>query len=145
MNKNRGAAIIPYKESLIVIKRIKGNGENKKIYYTIPGGVQEKGETIEETTIREIEEELGIEVKLTDKCYEIKNQNRKEYFFVAKYKSGQVGTGKGEEMSNIDYEKYGEYIPEMIKREDIKNIELLPREIKEIILKNINEIFDENI
>ncbi len=46
MSKNRGSAIIDYENGIILIKRIKGYGQNKKIYYTIPGGWQEE-ETIE--------------------------------------------------------------------------------------------------
>lgn len=144
MKKNRASAIIPYEEGLIVIKRIKENNEYKEEYYTIPGGGQEEGETIEEATLREIREELGIDIELTDKCYEIESQGRRQYFFVAKYKSGKIGTGIGEEMTNINYEKYGAYIPEIIPIDEIKNIKLLPEEIKSIIISNINEIFKDN-
>lgn len=34
MSKNRGSAIIDYENGIILIKRIKGYGQNKKIYYT---------------------------------------------------------------------------------------------------------------
>ena len=132
MSKNRASAIIPYNDGLVVIKRIKGKGEEKEEYYTIPGGGQEELETIQEATIREIREELGIEIKLTNKCYD---------FFVAEYKSGEIGSGKGDEMTNIDYEKYGAYIPEVIKKEEIENIRLLPDEIKRIIISDFNKIF----
>lgn len=141
MSKNRASAIIPYNDGLIVIKRIKGNGENKEEYYTIPGGGQEEGETIEQATIREIQEELGIEIELTNKCYELEKQGRKQYFFIAEYKLGKIGSGKGEEMTNIDYENYGAYIPEIIKKEEIQNIRLLPEEIKNIIISDFNIIF----
>lgn len=141
MSKNRASAIIPYQNGLVVIKRIKGKGAEKEEYYTIPGGGQEEGETIEEATIREIREELGIEIELTDKCYELESQGRKQYFFVAEYKSGKIGSGKGDEMTNIDYEKYGAYIPEIIKKEEISQIRLLPEEIKNKILSDFNMIF----
>lgn len=136
MSKNRASAIIQYKDGLIVIKRIKFNNGSKEEYYTIPGGGQEEGESIEEATLREIREELGIEVELTDKCYEIESQGRKQYFFVAKYKSGKFGSGTGEEMTNTNYEKYGMYIPEIIPLDEIKHIRLLPKEIKDIILSD---------
>ena len=80
MNKIRGSAIINYDKGIILIKRIKGYGQNKEIYYTVPGGGQEKGETIEETTKREIKEELGIDIVLTDKYYEKESQERKHFF-----------------------------------------------------------------
>ncbi|MBE5813495.1 MAG: NUDIX domain-containing protein [Clostridiales bacterium] len=139
MKKNRASAIIPYDNGLILIKRIKGNKEE---YYTIPGGGQEEGESIEEATLREVREELGIEVELTDKFYELESQGRKQYFFVANYESGEIGSGNGEEMTNINYEKYGAYIPEIIPVEEIKNIKLLPQEIKEIIIADFYRIFN---
>ena len=140
MKKNRASAIIPYEDGLIVIKRIKGDNENREEYYTIPGGGQEEGESIEEATLREIREELGIEVELTDKCYELESQGRKQYFFIAKYKSGEIGSGNGEEMIDINYEKYGLYIPEIIALDKIKHIKLLPKEIKDIIISDFNDI-----
>lgn len=140
MKKDRGSAIIPYRGGLICIKRIKGHNEEKEEYYTIPGGGQEEGETIQETTLREIKEELGIEIELTEKCYELESQGRKQYFFVARYKSGKIGTGKGEEMTNTDYEKHGAYIPTIIKSQEIKDIKLLPEEIKNIIIADLEEI-----
>lgn len=139
--KNRASAIIPYNGGLVVIKRVKGKGEEKEEYYTIPGGGQEEGETIQEATIREIQEELGIEINLTDTCYELETQGRKQYFFVAEYKSGEMGSGKGDEMTNIDYEKYGAYIPEVVRKEEIENIRLLPEEIKNIIISDFDKIF----
>lgn len=141
MKKNRASAIIPYEEGLILVKRVKGYGKEKEEYFTIPGGGQEEGETIEEATLREIKEELGIEIELSNKCYELESQDRKQYFFVAKYKCGEIGSGKGEEMTNINYEKYGLYIPAIIKKEEIKNIKLRPEQIKNIILEDLNYIF----
>ena len=39
------------------------NGVRRK-YYAIPGGHKEDGETLEETVIRELNEELGIEIEV---------------------------------------------------------------------------------
>lgn len=141
MKKDRASAIIQYDNGMIVIKRIKGYDKNKEEYYTIPGGGREEGETIEEATIREIKEELGIDINLTDKCYEIQSQDRKQYFYIAEYKAGKIGSGQGEEMTNVDYEKYGRYISEIVPINEISKINLLPDEIKNIIVSNLNEIF----
>ena len=142
MKKDRASAIIPYNGGIICIQRIKGKEDSKEEYYTIPGGGREEGESIKEATLREIREELGIEIELTNRCYELESQDRKQYFFIAKYKSGKVGTGKGEEMTNINYERYGAYIPKIVAKKDIKNINLLPNEIKNIILKDLDLIFE---
>ena len=54
---DRGAAIIAQGDKIILMRRERGFGKNKQIYYTIPGGGREEGEKIEETAIREIKEE----------------------------------------------------------------------------------------
>jgi len=137
----RCSAIVPYNDGIIVIQRIKGKGREKREYYTIPGGAKEEGETIKEATIREVKEELGIDIELTNIVYMFDANDQTQYFYVARYVDGEIGTGQGEEMTNIDYEKYGEYNPMVIKKEDIKNINLLPLQIKEIILRDMERIF----
>ena len=62
----------------------------------------------------------------------------KEYFFLCKYVDGEFGTGDGEEFSNNpEYQDSGEYIPEIIKREKIEDITLLPLEIKEKFVQDL--------
>ena len=109
-------------------------------YYTIPGGGLEEGETEEEGTKREIKEEFGIEVKIVKKLYEMKSTkfNQKEIFYLCEYISGKFGTGQGPEFSNDPkYKDSGKYIPELVEKENIKNINLLPPEIKEKIITDI--------
>ena len=109
-------------------------------YYTIPGGGLEEGETEEEGTKREIKEEFGIEVRIVKKLYEMKSTkfNQKELYYLCEYISGKFGTGQGPEFSNDPkYKDSGKYIPELVEKENIKNINLLPPEIKEKIITDI--------
>ena len=109
-------------------------------YYTIPGGGLEEGETEEEGTKREIKEEFGIEVRIVKKLYEMKSTkfNQKELYYLCEYVSGKFGTGQGPEFSNDPkYKDSGKYIPELVEKENIKNINLLPLEIKKKIIKYI--------
>ena len=109
-------------------------------YYTIPGGGLEEGETEEEGTKREIKEEFGIEVRIVKKLYEMKSTkfNQKELYYLCEYVSGKFGTGQGPEFSNDPkYKDSGKYIPELVEKENIKNINLLPPEIKEKIITDI--------
>ena len=111
-------------------------------YYTFPGGHLEEGETLEEGVIREIKEEFGINVKVVRKLYELENDrvNMKEYFFFCEYIDGEFGTGDGEEFSsNPEYKDSGEYIPEIVKRENIPGLILLPLEIKEKFVQDLQE------
>ena len=111
-------------------------------YYTFPGGGLEEGETLEEGTIREIKEEFGIDVKVVKKLYELESKrfNQKEYFFLCEYVSGKFGTGQGPEFSNNPkYIDSGKYLPEIIKKEEIKNIPLLPPEIKDKLIMDLEK------
>ena len=64
--------------------------------------------------------------------------DQKEYFFLCEYIDGEFGTGTGPEFSNDPkYKDSGKYIPEIVKREEVKNLLLLPQEIKEDFVKDI--------
>ena len=133
----RAAAIIFIDNKLITIYREKNvDGELKK-YYVIPGGKVEDGETIEYATKREILEEVGINIELTDKYFYLEKENSEEYFYISNYISGTIGTGTGPEFTDRDIQKYGTYEIKLVPKEEIKNINLLPPEVKEYILQNI--------
>ena len=143
MERTRVAGIIFMDGGIALMHRV-GVLKRKDIqeYYTFPGGGLEEGESLEEGTIREIKEEFGIEVKVVKKLYEMESEkfNQKEYFFLCEYVSGKFGTGEGSEFSNNPkYVDSGKYLPEIIKVEDIKNIPLLPPEIKEKLVRDIEE------
>ena len=109
-------------------------------YYTLPGGGLEEGETLEEGTKREIKEEFGIDVELVKKLYEITSEkfNQKEIFYLCKYVSGTFGTGEGPEFSgDPKYIESGKYLPELIDIENLEKINLMPPEIKNRIIEDI--------
>lgn len=143
MERIRGAGIIKIDDGIAFIHRVDVKKQKKhQNYYTIPGGGIEENETPEEGTIREIKEELGINVKIVEKIYEtyIEKFNQKEIYYLCEYIDGEFGTGKGPEFTyNPLYEDCGKYIPEIIKKEEIEKIFLLPQEVKEMIIKNIKE------
>lgn len=139
----RVAGIVPIKDGFVFMHR-KNVIRNKDYqeYYTFPGGHLEEGETLEEGVIREIKEEFGIHVKVIRKLYTLENNklNMKEYFFLCEYIEGEFGIGEGEEFSNNPaYKDSGEYIPEIVKKENISDLILLPLEIKEQFLKDLRE------
>lgn len=139
----RVAGIVPMNGGFVLMHR-KNVIRNKDYqeYYTFPGGHLEEGETLEEGVIREIKEEFGINVKVEKKLYELENSrvNMKEYFFLCEYVDGEFGTGDGEEFSNNpEYKDLGEYIPEIVKRENISNLIVLPLEIKEKFVQDLQK------
>ncbi len=141
MKRTRVAGIIPMQGGFALMHRI-GVIKRKDYqeYYTFPGGGLEEGETEEEGAIREIKEELGINVKIVKKMYEMESEKfqQKEIFYLCEYIDGEFGTGDGPEFSNDPkYIDSGKYIPEIVKKEQLENILLLPLEIKEKFLKEM--------
>lgn len=143
MKRTRVAGIVPMEDGFAfmhragVLKR-----RDYQEYYTFPGGGLEEGETPEEGVIREIKEEFGINVKVIKKLYEIESKkfDQKELFYLCEYVDGEFGTGDGPEFNNDPkYIDSGKYIPEIIKRENIKDLLLLPKEIKELFLEDIEK------
>ena len=65
---------------------------------------------------------------------------QKEYFFLCKYLGGEFGTGTGPEFgNNPEYTTNGNYTPEIIKREDIAKVILLPPEIRDRFIIDLEE------
>lgn len=143
MKRTRVAAIIPMKDGFALMhrKNVKKRRDYQE-YYTFPGGGLEEGETLEEGCMREIKEEFGIDVKVVKKLYEMESEkfHQKEIFYLCEYVGGEFGTGDGPEFNNDPkYIDSGEFLPEIIKREEIENLLLLPTEIKEKMMEDIKK------
>ena len=143
METSRVEGIVPIEDWFDFMHRVGFlNRHDYQEYYTFPGGHLEDGESLEEGTIREIKEEFGINVKIVKKLYETYSErfNRKEYFFLCEYVDGKFGTGDGPEFSNdIDYANCGKYIPEIVKRDEIEKILLLPINIRNRFIEDLKK------
>lgn len=144
IERTRVAGIVPmdggfaFMHRKDVIKR-----KDYQEYYTFPGGGLEEGETPEEGTIREIKEEFGINVKIVRKLYETYSEkfNQREIFYLCEYINGEFGTGDGPEFNNDPkYADSGKYIPEIVNKEHIKDILLLPTEIRDLFVEDIESL-----
>ena len=141
MERIRLAGIVPMGEGFALMHRkdVLKNPDRQE-YYVFPGGGREGEETFEAGTIREIKEEFGIEVKIVKKVYEEYSEvfNQRTIYYLCEYLSGEFGTGTGPEFSNNPkYKDSGKYIPEIVNRDEIENIPLMPPDIKEKFVKDI--------
>ena len=110
MKRIRLAGIIPMEDGFALMHRkdVLKNPDQTE-YYVFPGGGQEENETYQ-TTI----------------------------YYLCEYVSGIFGTGTGPEFSNDPkYIDSGKYIPEIVKRQDIEKIPLMPPDIKEKFMLDI--------
>lgn len=116
-------AIIFKDNKVVLIYRKKNNQE----YYVFPGGKVEDGETNEECVIREIKEELGIDIKPIKYIYEVKDPDFIQHFFLCEWVSGVMGTGDKEEY-DVN-RKGGVQIPMLIDLKSLKKLNIVSPEI----------------
>lgn len=123
-------------EAIYSMKREKKRNGKLEMYYTFPGGHIDVGESPEQAVIREVKEELGIEVRIQKQLghFYFEDIGREEIFFLCEHISGTVGTGKGEEWQNTD-DRYGTYELVTLKVEELKAYPLVPEVVKEMLLQ----------
>ena len=86
--RNRGAAVIIEEDKVAVIKR----NRNGKEYYVFPGGGIEVDESPEQATIREVFEELGVQIVITEHLGVVQFHGM-QYYFLAKIVGGSIRNG----------------------------------------------------
>jgi 8-oxo-dGTP pyrophosphatase MutT (NUDIX family) len=125
-------------KSVILIHRIK----NWKEYRVLPWGWIEEGEKPEDTLYREISEELwNIEIKWRGFISKIKvniwDVLNYEHIYLWEYIRWDINS-----WSWVEYTKRSNsnnyYNPELIKRDDVKNKDILPEETKKLIIDTLN-------
>lgn len=86
------AAIICKKGKFLICQRPKG--KNCELLWEFPGGKIEPGETGKQCIVREIQEELGVTLrvlrKLTDVVYEYPDRTVHLHFYVTEIESGAL-------------------------------------------------------
>lgn len=100
-------AIIIKDNKLLVFFRRKLKDNKYITYYAIPGGHVEDGETIEDTVIRELKEEMNLDIKLIDYLGKIEIYNQIEHYYYAKIIGGELKFG-GEELERNSFDNYYE-------------------------------------
>ena len=140
MNERAGAIIIK-DNKILLIRRIKKDwlvphslGEGGGEYWVFPGGGVEAGETPEQAMVREIQEELSLDVTEYKLLFEMFNDftmnekypPRHEYYYLVTGFTGEVRLGgeEAERMSDAD-----QYYPTWVPLVQIKEMTNLKPEI----------------
>lgn len=126
----RAGIVITKNEKILLFKRQRF-GSN---FYIVPGGRQDNlKDNLKKTAIRELNEELGLEVVLGNaKPIKLKSLDREECYFFAKSFSGEPRLG-GEELERNKADNT--YVFEWVDIKKLDKINLLPVELKEKLIK----------
>lgn len=128
MEKTARAIIIENNKLLVFFRRKKKEGKEIS-YYAIPGGHVEVGERLEDTVIRELKEELNLDIEILSYVGRLDVDNREEYYYYAKVVGGELKFG-GEELERNSDENYYEvrWLPiSELDNSKIKAIDLIKK------------------
>ena len=95
-------------------------------YFVFPGGQKEKDESMQQTVIREAEEELGLFVSVDRLIAIIIYQNIPQYYYLVTAISGQFGTGHGPEMIGAYPVESGTCHPVWLPVQSLRNYDVRP-------------------
>ena len=132
---SRAAAIILHGNEIALIKRRRDG----RLYYVFPGGQIEEEETPEQTTIREVEEELGLKVDIERLLIKVALHSKLQYYFLARIRGGKFGTGSGPEMQGLYPPERGSYRPVWMPVSNVLKENVVPREVAEIVFRSTRE------
>jgi len=129
--RKRSGVVIVQNGQVALIERVR----NGRVYYVVPGGNMEPGETPEETAVREAYEELGLRVRLEWRAATITYRDSIQYYFVASITGGDFGKGIGPEMLGQYPPERGTYRAVWLPVQDLSRREVMPRSIAEALIR----------
>jgi 8-oxo-dGTP pyrophosphatase MutT (NUDIX family) len=105
-------------------------------YFSFPGGGVDEGESYEQAAVREMEEELGLQVKVIRKIADVLFNGKPQYYFLVERIGGEFGTGSGEEYGSYD-PAYGTYQPVWMPLDEILAHNVVPRPLAELVSRSV--------
>jgi 8-oxo-dGTP diphosphatase len=128
--KARAAVILIENDKIALIERHR-SGQH---YLVFPGGKIEAGEIPAGAAYREIKEELGLDVEISQMVAEVWYEETPQYYFLGRIIGGQFGTGTGNEMNALPESKKGSHLPIWVAVEEILTRPVLPKLVAEFVL-----------
>lgn len=86
MDRPRACAAILHDDQILMVL----HKTAERTYWTLPGGGWEAGETIEQTAVREVKEETGLDVKIMKLLFEEEYVGGTSYCYLAELIGGRT-------------------------------------------------------
>jgi len=126
MKANVRVSGIIFKEKKVVL--VKHENKYNGVYYLLPGGGLERDETIEECVIREVKEEIGLDVKIKSLAYYEDVVSDDDHTLHLIFRCEIIG-GK---IENLDPDKKVKDIVFM-NEEEFKKVKFFPEKLKKTL------------
>jgi len=130
MMRIRAVALLIQNDSIAVMERHRAG----RHYFTFPGGGVDAGETSEQAVVREVEEELGLQVRVIRLAIAVWFHGNRQDYFLVEQTGGTFGTGTGEEFGAYD-PMHGTYHPMWMPLSDLLSNPVLPDSVAALVQK----------
>lgn len=132
ITRPRVAAILIENHQIAMIERQRA----EKLFYVFPGGHVESGETLEQALVREVKEELGLDVAVGGCIAESTYKNRPHFYYLVHRKGGVFGSGTGKELTRLPTDEHGSVKPCWLPVDRLSDFLVYPALMVELILKS---------
>lgn len=125
-------AIVFVDGKLLTFFRRKRKGDKLIEYYAIPGGGVEEGESLEETVVRELREEMNLKVEVVKYLGKLTYDDLVEHYYYCKVVGGKLQFG-GEEVERNSADNFYRIElldPSELDKADIKSIKYVKAALK---------------
>jgi len=124
-----GAIILDAGRVALIERRREG-----ELYYLFPGGGVEEGETAVEAMVREVREELGLEVEAGRLVAQVLYRGKTQLFFLADVRGGRFGAGDGPEMNSLTTSERGSYVPVWLEVQELRHSPVYPGAVVDMVV-----------
>jgi mutator protein MutT len=128
-NRIRAAAVLIENGQIAMIERRRAG----QLFYVFPGGHVENGETAPEAVIREIKEELGLDVRVLRLAARSIYFNNPHLYYLVERTGGEFGSGTGKELSRLPDSERGSVTPVWLSLADLGQQVIYPARMVEIV------------
>jgi mutator protein MutT len=129
--RTRAVALLIQNDSIAVMERHRAG----RHYFTFPGGGMDEGETPQQAVVREVEEELGIQIRVERLVAEVWFNGNRQLYFLVEQTGGTFGTGSGEEFTKGYDATHGTYHPMWMPILELLANPVLPEDVALMVVK----------
>lgn len=130
--RTRATAILIQNDVIALIERHREG----RHYFTFPGGGLDAGETPQQAVVREVREELGVQVRVLRQVAKVWFRGNPQFFFLVEQVGGEFGTGTGEEYAPDHDPARGSYVPIWMLLADVSANPVLPQQVATLVVKS---------
>lgn len=139
--KGRAAAILIEDGQVAMIERRREG----RLYYVFPGGHVKTGEGLEAAVIREVKEELGLDVRVIRLVAHSTYMDRPHFYYLVEKTGGVFGSGTGKELARPAGSERGSVTPVWLPIDRFNHVLVFPEQMAQMVIQSVHSGWPEPV